>query len=269
MVKNIFILDGQEKKFSDLFLQDLTEYNVDVFNDYTQIPKNKSYSLGIVLDTTYSHKDIESITRLRKELRPFQTICCYNDSNKIPLRNDLYLTAQKVGIKQFNYGTDMEQIPELIFNHFDEQKRRNSVLVIEDDLVNQEVVKGNLEPLGYDLIMHSSGKVALDEVPKHLQTLDFAIIDLNLKQDQKNGDTYAQRLREMCWEQGHIIPILAHSTRIDQTNFRVEGFDKIFDGYLPKPFDTYFFSKWYTDRDEINRSEVETILDNTNILKQA
>ena len=58
-----------------------------------------------------------------------------------------------------------------------EEKRR--ILIIEDDVINQEILKETLDKT-YDLIVAKSGEEALDIVREQYETISIVLLDLNL-----------------------------------------------------------------------------------------
>lgn len=106
----------------------------------------------------------------------------------------------------------------------------NKILVIDDDITINELVKINLELQGYKVITALDGTkgfaLAKQEQP--------SLIILDVMMPEIDGFTVAKRLRE-C-PQTCETPILM-LTALSQLNDKVKGFDIGVDDYLVKPFE--------------------------------
>lgn len=106
----------------------------------------------------------------------------------------------------------------------------NTILVIDDDIAINELIKVNLELAGYKVIQ------ALDGIKGFAlakQELPSAII-LDVMMPEVDGYTVAQRIRQN--PSTKEIPILM-LTALSQLNDKVKGFDIGVDDYLVKPFE--------------------------------
>lgn len=106
----------------------------------------------------------------------------------------------------------------------------NKILVIDDDSAINELIKINLELIGYKVIQALDGTkgfaLAKQEIPN-------AII-LDVMMPEVDGFTVAQRIRQNADTKN--IPILM-LTALSQINDKVKGFDLGVDDYLTKPFE--------------------------------
>lgn len=106
----------------------------------------------------------------------------------------------------------------------------NKILVIDDDSAINELIKINLELVGYKVIQALDGikgfALAKQELPN-------AII-LDVMMPEVDGFTIAQRIRQNIDTKN--IPILM-LTALSQINDKVKGFDLGVDDYLTKPFE--------------------------------
>lgn len=106
----------------------------------------------------------------------------------------------------------------------------NKILVIDDDSAINELIKINLELVGYKVIQALDGikgfALAKQELPN-------AII-LDVMMPEVDGFTIAQRIRQNTDTKN--IPILM-LTALSQINDKVKGFDLGVDDYLTKPFE--------------------------------
>ena len=108
--------------------------------------------------------------------------------------------------------------------------KENKILVVDDDVAINELIKVNLELAGYSVIQAFDGTtgyaVAKQENP------DLIILDVMMP--EVDGYTVAQRIRQN--ELLKDIPILM-LTALSQLNDKVKGFDIGVDDYLVKPFE--------------------------------
>ncbi len=106
----------------------------------------------------------------------------------------------------------------------------NKILVVDDDLSINELIKVNLELNGYDVIQAYDGikgfALAKQELP--------SLIVLDVMMPEVDGYTVAKRIRENA--QTKEIPIIM-LTALSQLNDKVAGFDIGVDDYLVKPFE--------------------------------
>ena len=106
----------------------------------------------------------------------------------------------------------------------------NKILVVDDDLAINELIKVNLELCGYKVIQAYDGvkgfALSKQELPS-LVVLDVMMPDVD-------GFTVAQRIRNN--ETTMDIPILM-LTALSQINDKVNGFNIGVDDYLVKPFE--------------------------------
>lgn len=106
----------------------------------------------------------------------------------------------------------------------------NKVLVIDDDIAINELVKINLELSGYKVIEALDGikgfALAKQELPN--------VIVLDVMMPEVDGYTVAQRIRQNPSTKN--IPILM-LTALSQLDDKIKGFDIGIDDYLVKPFE--------------------------------
>src|SRR5574344_345409 len=106
----------------------------------------------------------------------------------------------------------------------------NKILVIDDDNAINEVIKVNLELLGYTVIQAYDGikgfALCKQEIP--------ALVILDVMMPEVDGFTVAQRIRQN--DTTKDIPILM-LTALSQLQDKVNGFNIGVDDYLVKPFE--------------------------------
>lgn len=106
----------------------------------------------------------------------------------------------------------------------------NKILVVDDDIAINELIKINLDLWGYDVVNAFDGiqgyTLAKQEMP------DLIILDVMMP--DVDGYTVAKRVRENSTTKS--IPILM-LTAMGQLEDKVKGFDIGVDDYLVKPFE--------------------------------
>ena len=105
------------------------------------------------------------------------------------------------------------------------------ILVIDDDLAINELIKINLELQGYDVIQAFNGVEGF-ALTKQEQP---ALIVLDVMMPEVDGFTVAQRIRQT--QDVADTPIIM-LTALSQLNDKVTGFNIGVDDYLTKPFET-------------------------------
>ena len=106
----------------------------------------------------------------------------------------------------------------------------NKILVIDDDVAINELIKVNLELNGYNVLQAHDGTtgfaIAKQELP------DLIILDVMMP--EVDGYTVAQRIRQNPTTEETPILML---TALSQLNDKVKGFNIVVDDYLVKPFE--------------------------------
>ena len=104
------------------------------------------------------------------------------------------------------------------------------ILVVDDDIAINELIKINLELQGYEVIQAYNGiegfALARQEMP--------ALIILDVMMPEVDGFTVAQRIRQAT--EISEIPIIM-LTALSELNNKVNGFNIGVDDYLTKPFE--------------------------------
>jgi two-component system response regulator RpaA len=106
----------------------------------------------------------------------------------------------------------------------------NKILVVDDDVAINELIKVNLELEGYKVLQAQDGikgfALAKQEIP--------SLIILDVMMPDVDGYTVAQRIRQN--ESTKNVPILM-LTALSELNNKVKGFNIGVDDYLVKPFE--------------------------------
>ncbi len=106
----------------------------------------------------------------------------------------------------------------------------SKILVVDDDISINELIKVNLELNGYTVFQAFDGTAGFASAKQELP--DLIILDVMMP--EVDGYTVAQRIRQN--ESTKDIPILM-LTALSQLNDKVKGFDIGVDDYLVKPFE--------------------------------
>ena len=106
----------------------------------------------------------------------------------------------------------------------------NKILVVDDDIAINELIKINLELHGYKVIQAFDGTSAFAIAKQELPEL----IVLDVMMPEVDGFTVAQRIRQS--DEISDTPILM-LTALSQLSDKVNGFDIGVDDYLTKPFE--------------------------------
>lgn len=111
-----------------------------------------------------------------------------------------------------------------------ETKRRERILIVEDDEEVAKVLKGRLECEGYETHTEETGKAALSYAADYRP--DLVVLDVGLP--DISGLEVAKWLRKIYlpW----VVPILMLTGR-DQPVDKLYGFAHGADSYLTKPYD--------------------------------
>jgi CheY-like chemotaxis protein len=108
-----------------------------------------------------------------------------------------------------------------------EAKRRPElVLIVEDNPVNQFVVQEQLKILGFESMVASRAREALELVTEHT----FALILMDIQMPEMDGLEAASRLRRLkCTRMTPIVAITAFATREDAQRSFAAGMDDYID----------------------------------------
>ncbi len=106
----------------------------------------------------------------------------------------------------------------------------NKILVVDDDLAINELIKINLELAGYKVIQAFDGTTGFALCKQELPS----VVVLDVMMPEVDGFTVAQRIRKN--DSTKNIPIIM-LTALSQLNDKVNGFNIGVDDYLVKPFE--------------------------------
>ncbi|MBE7709040.1 MAG: response regulator transcription factor [Cyanobacteria bacterium SIG32] len=106
----------------------------------------------------------------------------------------------------------------------------NKILVIDDDIAINELIKVNLELMGYKVFQAYDGTTGFALCKQELPS----VVVLDVMMPEVDGFTVAQRIRKNDLTKD--IPIIM-LTALSQLNDKVNGFNIGVDDYLVKPFE--------------------------------
>lgn len=106
----------------------------------------------------------------------------------------------------------------------------NKILVVDDDIAINELIKVNLELAGYKVIQAFDGTTGFALCKQELPS----VVVLDVMMPEVDGFTVAQRIRKN--EDTKDIPVIM-LTALSQLDNKVNGFNIGVDDYLVKPFE--------------------------------
>lgn len=104
------------------------------------------------------------------------------------------------------------------------------ILLVEDQFINQKLMKNVLEKGGYEVIPASDGESAL----KLLRENKYDIVLMDIQMPELNGYEVAKKFREMEKVSGEFTPILA-MTANSLAGDREKSLESGMDDYIAKP----------------------------------
>lgn len=111
-----------------------------------------------------------------------------------------------------------------------------SILLVEDDRLNRELINDLLSPYGYIIVNVGNGFEALDKI----QNYDFDLILLDIQLPQMDGLELLSELKNSFVSVNiPVVALTAHAMLGDKKKFIDAGCD----GYISKPVDVELFGK--------------------------
>lgn len=99
------------------------------------------------------------------------------------------------------------------------------ILIVEDDIDIQDILKNHLTDAGYEVVIASDG---VDGIAKFDDTINLVLLDIMLP--KIDGYCVCEVIRQKSQ-----VPIIMLTALSDEEN-QLKGFDKQIDDYIPKPF---------------------------------
>jgi putative two-component system response regulator len=109
-------------------------------------------------------------------------------------------------------------------------KDKERILIVDDQANNTELLEAYLAPLGYDIIIASSGKKALER----LSGGEIDLILLDVMMPEMDGFEVTRLIRED--ENHRTLPIIL-VTALHETEDRIKGIDAGCDDFISKPIE--------------------------------
>ena len=112
----------------------------------------------------------------------------------------------------------------------DGENGRPSILIAEDNLINQKVIERMVQKLGYRADLVSNGREALDALAR----VPYGLVFMDCQMPEMDGFEACREIRNRDFEGARIpiIAITANAMKGDRERFGAAGMD----GYLAKPF---------------------------------
>ena len=125
--------------------------------------------------------------------------------------------------------TNAEVQLDALFTEFDNEIRNVKVLVVEDMILNQLLMKTVLDDFGFEWEVASNGKIALEK----LKSNAYDIILMDLQMPEMNGFEATDFIRKRLKSKIPIIALTADVTTVDLEKCKAAGMDD----YIAKPVD--------------------------------
>ena len=122
-----------------------------------------------------------------------------------------------------------------------------SLLLVEDNILNQKLIFLNLTRYGFSIDVANNGQEALDK----LQERNYDLVLMDLMMPVMDGMEATKRIREMEQQRGSHTPIIgltANTFDADRENCLAIGMDD----FMAKPFDIEIFNAIISDLGIVN-----------------
>jgi signal transduction histidine kinase/ligand-binding sensor domain-containing protein/CheY-like chemotaxis protein len=131
---------------------------------------------------------------------------------------------------QFNNNADSplaEEKAQPVYNENFAKHYPLSILVAEDNLINQKLIERVLNKLGYEIELVDNGKKVLDK----LITTVYDVILMDIQMPVMDGLEATKIIREVKYEQPFIVALTANAMPEEKDSYLKNGMD----GYISKP----------------------------------
>ena len=149
-------------------------------------------------------------------------ICPYDGKDKTTLltsASDALQQAKKLGKDRIYIKTRPEPIS---------AKEQSTVLVVDDDLLNQKLMKGILQPAGYSTLTALNGHEALHTCQKY----DVDLVLLDIMMPEMDGFETCRRLKTQ--ERTRLIPVIL-LTALNDAKSKLRGIEVGADDFISRP----------------------------------
>jgi CheY-like chemotaxis protein len=158
------------------------------------------------------------------------------------MNGEIFVQSQINNGSSFIFEIELEEVENIEKNNYHDKNLQNNdtrnfetlkdktILLVEDNMINQEIVLGLLEDSGLNIIIASNGKEAIE---KYIQNQDIIkLILMDIQMPIMDGYEATHTLRN----QGVIIPIIALSANAMQEDIQ-KTIDIGMNEHLNKPID--------------------------------
>ncbi len=125
--------------------------------------------------------------------------------------------------------TDIIDVEDSNLTTLDATTKNIKVLVVEDMVLNQLLMRTVLEDFGFECIIADNGKLAIEQ----LQQNDYDIVLMDLQMPEMNGFEATTFIRENLYSTIPIIALTADVTTVDVAKCKAVGMND----YIAKPID--------------------------------
>ena len=144
---------------------------------------------------------------------------------------DAIINVFGTGVDLFSGGNQQNE-----GNTSAQQVENASILVVEDNLINQEVAKELLEQMGLHVSIAQNGVEAIKYI--EMQSFDLIIMDVQMPEmDGYEATRSIRKLKDTAKNQVPIIAMTAHAMKGDEQKSLEAGMDD----YISKPFEAQHF----------------------------
>ncbi len=130
--------------------------------------------------------------------------------------------------KRTRVDSTSQEKPSETENNINEQRKK--ILVVEDEVAIQHILKVLLEDLDFEVVLSGDGKQALEEIENNRDSYDLVLSDIQMP--NMNGIELFKRIRDLS---GERIPYVLMTGGV---SFEDESFASQVDGLIAKPFNS-------------------------------
>lgn len=214
----------------NLLINEFDFYNI----KYKEFSHEHNFNIFI-----YEHIDDDStrdvISKIKKSMNNIKVVIVYDISNPT---DNIYKLADTVNAYPLFGEKVIEEMISLVSNEsiidIDKETTKvdGNILVVEDNIVNQKVVKLHLEKKGYTVDIAENGLQALNKI-KNENFYDLILMDCMMP--EMDGFTATKKIREYENEyHKKRIPIIALTASVIEKDIK-KCLDSGMDKYLSKP----------------------------------
>jgi PAS domain S-box-containing protein len=206
---------------------------VDNGKDAVEMVERNSYNI-VLMDVTMPIMDGYEATKMILKIRPNLPVVALTAAD----REDERITCQEVGMVDIiSKPLRKEDIRHVIATHARDMEKKDakmlvnkSVLVVEDNMVNRELLKKIMSKLGCTNIIEAhDGQEAVRQVEKHKGNFDVVFMDCQMP--KMDGYEATKLVREKYGKKIPIIAITANAMQGDRDLCIEAGMDD----YISKP----------------------------------